>query len=188
MVELLPCTASTIWILRDQSQLNQQNLAVWPETFFFLPTIYLQAPPADAKVAGKLTKFEKNQVYQAELLESIKARTGKTEVLPSLTSRPADVDPPAFVRAPLKFADAIQQTKAEAPASTPTPLPSVSATVTPPKPAAAAAADISDYLSSSFSTPFATKAAPAAPPAAVAPVEGGGRYLLLPFLAFLAIH
>ena len=49
----------------------------------------LQAPQADAKIAGMATKFEKNRAYQAEMLASIKARTGKdTAVYGSLKSSP----------------------------------------------------------------------------------------------------
>jgi len=145
----------------------------------------LQAPAAEAKIANKATKFEKNQAYQAELLNNIKSRTGKdTAVYGSLKDRPADVDPPAYVRPPLKFDGGIGSSTVETPASVPKPEPAKPATVPPPKsvspaaPAAPAAA-----IDNSASIDISSYLAPVekAPPAAA----GGGRYFLLPVFARL---
>ena len=134
--------------------------------------LFLQAPPAEAKVAGQATKFEKNQAYQAELLASIKARTGKDGVYGSLNASPTDVTAPEVKIAPLKFDGGIEKTKIETPASTPAPNAAVPATAAPPKAEAPAAASSSSF--SSYTAPVAKKAAaPAAAPAAAAPAAAG---------------
>lgn len=164
MVELHPYATSKVWVLRSILPIN--FFTHLTQSTFSPP--FSQAPPADAKVAGQLTKFEKNQIYQAELLESIKARTGKTGILNSLQSSPTDIDTaPAAKIGPLKFGGSIEKTKVETPASTPTPNPAVPATVTPPKPVAAAPASFSSYTA-----PVAAKTTAAA----AAPAAGGGKY------------
>lgn len=114
------------------------------------------APASDATAATRLTKFQKNQIYEQELLESIKARTGKSEALPELTASPTDAVTAPAQRAPLKFDAPIEKVKVEAPASTPIPAPAVPAEVAVPKPEPVAA-------------PKPVAAAPAPAPAKAAP-------------------
>lgn len=89
--------------------------------------------------------------YQEELINSIKARNGRSEVLPDLKSSPKDAVKVESKAAPaLKF-EGIEKVKTEAPASVPTPSAAVPAVTAAPKasapassPAAAPAAGESD--------------------------------------------
>lgn len=87
----------------------------------------------------KTTAYQREQAYEQELFAALKARTGKSEVLPNLTSSPKDSVAPAKAAPALKFEGSIEKVKTEAPAAVPTPAPAVPAPAAAPKPAAAPA-------------------------------------------------
>jgi hypothetical protein len=61
----------------------------------------VQAPPADAKlVTKKTTKYERELAYQQEMLDAVRARTGKTDVLPNFKGSPTTPIAPATAAAP----------------------------------------------------------------------------------------
>lgn len=73
--------------------------------------------------------------YQQELFDSIKARTGKTDALPSLTSSPKDKVAGEVKTAPaLKFDGGIEKTNVEVPSSVPTPAPALPSIAAPSPP------------------------------------------------------
>lgn len=88
--------------------------------------------PFNADAVPKITAYEKEQKYQEELLASIKARTGKTDVLPELKSSPKVEAPKEVKKAP----KAETSFKLEAPVSE-TPKPSLGGQTAPAAPVAA---------------------------------------------------
>lgn len=90
--------------------------------------------PFNADAVTKVTAYEKEQKYQEELLASIKARTGKADVLPELKSSPK-VEAPKEVK---KSPKAESSFKLEAPVSE-TPKPSLAGQTAPAAPVAAPA-------------------------------------------------
>ena len=88
--------------------------------------------PLNADAVTKITAYEKEQKYQEELLANIKARTGKTSVLPELKSSPK-VEAPKEVK---KTPKAEPSFKLEAPVSE-TPKPSLGGQTAPAAPVTA---------------------------------------------------
>ena len=126
----------------------------------------------------KTTKYERELAYQQEMIDAVRARTGKAEVLPSLTASPTTPIAPAAAPAPaLKFGGApVEKVKVEADASVPVPAPAAPAVAAPapvaaPKPVAAPAAAPS-Y---------------AAAPSAAAPAPAGGESRAAP-VSCLVLH
>jgi hypothetical protein len=88
--------------------------------------------PLNADAVPKITAYQKEQKYQEELLANIKARTGKTDVLPELKSSPKVEAPKEVKKAP----KAEPSFKLEAPVSE-TPKPSLGGQTAPAAPVAA---------------------------------------------------
>ena len=153
---------------------------------FFFHSSFLQTPPAEAAVpAKKLTSFQKEQAYQAEMQAAIKARTGKATALPSLTASPTDFKVAETKSTTLKFTDSVEKVKIETPAAVPAPEPAVPAAaaavvVAAPKPTPKPAPIAVTVAPAPAPTPAPVKAAvTAAPgPSAAAPAPAGGMFCI----------
>eukprot|EP00890_Picochlorum_soloecismus_P006640 jgi/Picsp_1/800/NSC_04289-R1_---NA--- len=124
-------TASRI-VCKSSNQSSENAFYAARQAALIAGAALVSMVPFNADAVTKITAYEKGQKYQEELLANIKARTGKTDVLPELKSSPKVEAPKEEKKSP----KAQSTFKLEAPVSE-TPKPSLEGQTAPAAPVAA---------------------------------------------------